>query len=111
MLWPRRLFIINEMLANPLGSMFIFGAGVIIAVRLHRGDKKSRLWPALSAILLYLGCETAEVNLSAYYKMGSSMWLGALILLIGYLTIGYAAGWLIMDIVYWLKERKRKEKE
>lgn len=111
MLWPRRLFIINEMLASPLGSMFIFGAGVIIAVRLHRGDKKSRLWPALSALLLYLGCETAEVNLSAYYKMDSSMWLGALILLIGYLTIGYAAGWLIMDIVYWLKERKRKEKE
>ncbi|MBQ6197120.1 MAG: hypothetical protein IJK47_06835 [Lachnospiraceae bacterium] len=113
MLWPRRLFIINELLGNGYGGLgyLVCLAGFLFAVYLHRRDRKTFLWPVLPAVILYAACEVAEVNLWSSIKFGSSILPVYLILLLGYLLIGYIPGWLFMDLVCFLKDKKKKEKE
>ena len=54
------------------------------------------------------------VGLKAWFKRYPSAWVLLpvyLILLLGYLLIGYIPGWLFMDLVCFLKDKKKKEKE
>ncbi len=113
MLWPRRLFIINELLGGSYGGLgfLVCIAGLMFAVHLHRKDRKAFLWPAIPAVILYFACEAAEVNLMSSVKYGSSLLPVWLILLLGYLIIGYVPGWLFMDLVCFLKRKKRGEQE
>ncbi len=113
MLWPRRLFIINELLGGGYGGLgyLVCIAGFLFAVHLHRKDRTAFLWPVIPAVILYFACEVAEENLMSSVKYGSNMLPVWLILLLGYLIIGYVLGWLCMDLVCFLKRKKSEEKE
>ncbi|MBQ6074686.1 MAG: hypothetical protein IJK86_00855 [Lachnospiraceae bacterium] len=101
MIWPNRLNLLKTMLTNEFGGLIVCAIGAAAAVLLHRKDKKCRLWPALPAIVLWLVCELTSVNLRSYIGEFLVYWIANF-------SIGYAAAWLVTDLVYFLQERKRK---
>ena len=102
--WPRDLQIPWSALHNNLGGWFFAAAGIAAAVLLHRKDRKCRLWPVLPAVLLWLVCEVAGLNLRSYL-------LEILALAAGCFAFGYAVSWLVMDVVYLLKKKKTGPEE
>ena len=100
MRWPEGLRILWNLLDGEFGGWIFCLVGILAAVVLHLRDKKARLWPALAAIALWQACEYAGNHAQSY---GIEM----LALLIGFFTIGYAAAWLVLDLVLALKNRKK----
>ena len=101
MRWPRDLMILWNLLNGQFGGWIFCAAGILAAVLLHRRDPKARLWPALAAALLWLTCEVAGNNIQSYA-------IELFALFIGFFAIGYAAGWLVMDVVYLVKKQGEK---
>ena len=101
MVWPRQLGILSNLIENSWGLWFVGAAGIIAAVLLHRKDKKSLIWPALPAVILWLACEVFCYNIQSYALEFLGIFTGGF-------AIGFAAGWLIMDIVYLLKRITKK---
>ncbi len=101
MRWPRDLMILWNLLNGQFGGWIFCAAGILAAVLLHRRDPKARLWPALVSVFLWLVCEFTGINIQRYA-------IELLALLVGFFAIGYAAGWLVMDVVYLVKNRKKK---
>ena len=102
MRWLCNLMILRELLQGQFGSWFIGAVGTLAAVVLHWKDKKCRLWPALAAVVLWLACDFTGINVHSYA-------VELLALFIGFFAIGYAAGWLVMDVVYLVKSRKKEQ--
>ncbi len=101
MKWPDGLMILWNLLYGDFGGWIFCAAGILAAVLLHRRDKKARLWPALAAVILWQACEYARYH-------GRNYGIELLALFIGFFSIGYAAGWLVMDLVYLIKKRKKE---
>ena len=102
MRWPRDLMILWNLLDGQFGGWIYCAAGILAAVLLHLRDKKARLWPALAAAFLWLTCEVAGNNIQSYA-------IELFALFIGFFAIGYMVGWLIMDVVYLVKNRKKTQ--
>ena len=102
MVWPRRLGILSNLIENSWGLWIVAAVGILTAVLLHRRDKKSLIWPALPAIVLWVACEVFCNNIQSYALEFMGIFIGGF-------AIGFAAGWLIMDIVYLLKGKVKKE--
>ncbi len=97
MRWPNKLMLLRNLLQSDFSSWILVAAGALIALLLHRKDRKCCLWPALAAVVLCLACEFAGQNIRSYS-------IELLALFIGFAAIGYTAGWLVMDIIYLLKK-------
>ena len=101
MVWPRKLEILNYLFQSGFLSLWIIGAaGLVTAVLIHRRDKKSFIWPALPALVLWLACEVLLINIQNNAWEFIAMYLSCF-------AVGYAAAWLIMDAVFWIKGRKK----
>ena len=101
--WFDRFPIFWNMIQGRLGGWIFCAAGILIAVILHRKDIKCRFWPVIPAILLWLACEFAELNVQ-------SARITMLAIPAACVSVGYAAGWLATDIVYLVKNRKKEQK-
>ncbi len=97
MRWQNKLMLLRNLLQSDISSWVFVVAGALIALLLHRKDKKCRLWPALAAVVLCLACEFTGQNIRSYG-------IELLALFIGFAAIGCAAGWLVMDVIYLLKK-------
>ena len=102
MRWPDGLMILWNLLNGQFDGWIFCAAGILAAVLLHRRDKKARLWPALAAAVLWQACEYAGNHIQSYA-------VEIFALLIGFFAIGYMAGWLVMDLVYLIKGRKKEQ--
>ena len=102
MRWPDSFPIFWNMLQGRLGGWIFCATGILIAVILHRKDIKCRFWPVIPAALLWLVCEFAELNVQ-------SVGIEMLAFPVGCLSVGYAVGWLVTDLVYLVKNRKKKQ--
>ena len=99
MLWPHYFSVISNLIHNSLSCWLIGAVGAAAAVLLHRYDKTCRLWPVFPALILWWSCEIAMEQVI-------NVWSTALAL--GCFAICYAIAWLIVDIIYRNKVKKRK---
>ena len=102
MRWPDGLVILGDLLDGQFGGWIYCAVGILAAVLLHLRDKKARLWPALAAIALWQACEYAGGHVQNYG-------IELLALFIGFFSIGYTVGWLVMDLVCFLNNRKKEK--
>ena len=72
--------------------------GVIVAIFLHRSNKKKKIWPAVLAILIYLACEVIGVNVFSYL-------LELIAMVIGAFAFCFAVTWLVIDVIYLCKKQ------
>ncbi len=102
MVWPEDFSILWILLHNGFYISWIIGAaGILTAVLLHRKDKKCRFWPAIPALILWLVCEIAQVNVQSYG-------IEYLTFVFGCFAFCYGAAWLVADIFYLIKGNKQK---
>lgn len=102
MRWPDSFPILFNTLHGLLGGWFFSAVGILTAVILHRKDIKCRFWPVIPAVLLWLACEFAELYVQ-------SVGIEVLVFPAGCFSVGYAAGWLVMDLISFVKNRKKEQ--
>ena len=103
MRWPEGLRILWNLLDGQFGGWIFCLVGILAAVIFHLRDKKARLWPALVAIALWQACEYAGNHAQSYG-------IELIALFIGFFSIGYAVAWLVLDLILFLKNRKKERK-
>ena len=101
MKWSYNLSILHELLTGGLDICLIMGAaGILAAVLIHLKVKRCRIIPSCAAALIWIFC---EIVIS-----GKTYALQLLLLVVGSFAFCYAAAWLVMDIIYYLKDKKRQ---
>ena len=103
MRWPEGLRILWNLLDGQFGGWIFCLVGILAAVIFHLRDKKAHLWPALAAIALWQACEYAGNHAQSYG-------IELIALFIGFFSIGYAVAWLVLDLILFLKNRKKERK-